>query len=310
VRSESQGASQQASAVQRERADSFRSLGFALYESPVRSPAIEEHALRVTAVDRARTETEAALETSFAETRSLPRGTMLKLWSVLVGVPLLLTGVGIAIHHYATRRAAPVAAPTRTPAAHVPARAPAAPAPVGRCEYRSPPDHGEGVAVMSDCTRAEGTFVERRLHGKGRKTWPNGERMEGQFYSDVLDGQGVRVYRDGRRFEGTFSLGRPIGHGKLTLPDGTVYEGRFWGPSLLGFGVRRSPSGEVLAGDWRGTSRGRMQPFGEMLRVRADGTREKIDAATLDPTKARPAGGRPQTGSPVPPSGAAKESPY
>ncbi|MGZ5080165.1 MAG: hypothetical protein ACXWHZ_11875 [Usitatibacter sp.] len=275
IRSETQGASQQSSAVQKEQAAAFGSLGEALYDSTVRVAAIAEPVDRVAAIDRARSESRSQLDASMAESRTLAAGTMPKFWSVVVGVPLVLAGLALGAYRFVEQRSAP---PAATPSVATTG------ANTTGCAAQPAPDQGEGKAVTSDCTRSEGTFLEGRLHGIGKKTWANGESMEGTFHGGYLYGPGVRVYRDGRRFEGTFSGGRPIGQGKLSLPDGTVYEGRFWGPALLGYGVRRSPDGEIVAGDWREGAEGRIQPFGQMLRVRRDGSREKIDAAELDPT--------------------------
>ncbi|HEX4943221.1 MAG TPA: hypothetical protein VFV55_02640 [Usitatibacteraceae bacterium] len=275
VRKESQGASQQASAVQKDRSGNLGSLGQALYEAKVAAPQLAEPAGRVAAIDRARAEAQSTLDASTAESQLLSGATMATFWSVLVGVPLLLAALGVGTWQFLHRRAAP--APVAIQATTVPGKG---------CTYQQPPDSGEGVSISSDCTRTEGTFVEGRLHGKGRKAWPNGELMEGQFYSGSLYGPGLHVTRDGRRIEAAFSGGRPIGPGKLTMPDGTVFEGRFWGPAIVGWGVRRSPNGEVLAGDWREAPGGGMKPFGLMLRVRPDGTREKVEAAALDPASA------------------------
>ena len=279
VRKEVQGASQQANAVQKDRTGNFGSLGRALYDSQFRVMEISEAVERVAAIDRAKAKSESALEDSMADTRSLAGGTMARFW----------------VWRPACRCCSPrwASAPTNScsagPRRHRLAQQSAPVVPGKGCAVQAPPTDGEGVGVTADCTRTEGTFVEGRLHGKGRKAYASGELLEGQFYNGYLYGPGVRVYHDGRRFDASFTGGRPMGQGKLTMPDGTVYEGRFWGPMLLGWGVRRSPNGEILAGDWREASGGEMKPFGTMLRVRPDGTREKIEAAALDSFGATPA---------------------
>lgn len=278
VRKEAEGASQQASAVQKDRTGNLGSLGQSLYEAKVTAPQLAEPMERVAAIDRARAQAQSTHDASTAISQSLAGATMARFWSVLVGVPLLLAALGVGTWQYLHRRAAP--APVAMPSPAVPAKG---------CTAQPAPDHGEGVAIAADCTRIEGTFVEGRLHGKGRKAWPNGELMEGRFYGGYLNGPGVHVLRDGRRIEATFSGGRATGPGKLTMPDGTVHEGKLSGPAIVGWGVRRSPNGEVLAGDWREAPGGGTQPFGLMLRVRPDGTREKVEAAALDPAGAKPA---------------------
>ncbi len=291
VQSETQGASQQAGAVQADRAGTFRELGSALYDAAGRDPRLAEPVERVASIDRSRAQSESALDASLAETRSLAGGTMAKFWGVLVGVPLVLAALGIGAWQYLQRRAAP--APVAMPAPGTPGKA---------CTYQAGPTHGEGVAVATDCTRTEGTFVEGRLHGKGKKSWASGELMEGEFFGGYLYGPGVRVYRDGRRVESSFTGGRPMGPGKLTMPDGTVYEGKLAGPIILGWGIRRSPDGGVVAGDWREAPGDGMRPIGEMLRVLPGGKREKVDASVIDPAAAKP------SASPGPP--VAEVNPY
>ena len=271
VRSEARNAEQLSSSVQKERAAGFGSLGEALYDAGVRDPAIAEPVGRVDTIDRARSESRSRLDASMAQSAALAGSTMPKFWGAVVGLPLVVAALAFGAYRFA-----PQGRPNATVAAAT------------GCTVQPPPDHGEGKAVTSDCTRSEGTFLGGRLQGKGKKTWANGESMEGTFHYGLPDGPGVRVYADGRRFEGTFSASRPIGQGKLTLKDGTVYEGRFWGLMLLGYGVRRGPGGEIVAGDWREGFAGGIRPFGPMLRVRSDGTREKIDAAVLDPASAKP----------------------
>jgi hypothetical protein len=278
VRKESQGASQQAGAVQKDRAGNLGSLGLALYDAKFRPPELAEAVERVAEIDRARAQSQSALDASASDTQALAGGTMAKFWGVLVGVPVLLAALGYGTYQFLHRRAAPPPVAQQT-----------APTPPEKgCAVQAPPADGEGVGISADCTRTEGTFVEGRLHGKGKKVWASGEMMEGQFFNGYLYGPGVRVYHDGRRFDAMFSGGRPMGQGKLTLPDGTTYVGRFWGPMLQGWGVRRSPNGEILAGDWREVTGEGMKPFGLMLRVRPDGSREKVEAAALDPAGAKP----------------------
>jgi hypothetical protein len=273
LREELQGASQQAGTARKDRDAVLCRLGLGLYEAQPREPSLAEPIEQVAAVDRARATANAALAASMAETASLPKGTMAKFWGAALAVPLLLAIAFVAANRH-TERPAPYPSGIRIPIV--------AAKPPGGCKAQPPPDEGQGVALFSDCTRSEGTFVGGQLHGKGKKVWKSGETMDGEFYGGLLNGAGVHVYRDGRRFEGQFVDGRPYGPCKLTMPDGTVYTGNFWGTRIVGWAVRRSPNGEVLAGDWRPGQGREMKPFGLMLRVRPDGTREKIDAAVLD----------------------------
>ena len=272
LRKESQAASQQASAVQKDRSGNLASLGQALYGAKVTAPSLADANARVAAIDHARAQSESTLAASVAESGSVEAGTMAKFWLVAAGVPLLLAAVALGAHQYLRR---PQAAPEPV-AASQPAIDP------DSCA-RPGPRQGQGVEITGSCTRIEGYFVDGRLHGKGRMQWKSGERMEGRFYNGALVGPGLRIYSDGTRVESSFSDGRPIGQGRLTLPDGTVYEGQLWGPVINGWAVRRRPDGEIVAGHWRNDSASKIRPFGKMLRVRADGQREKVDASIVDP---------------------------
>ncbi len=110
IRSESQGASQQTNALRSQRAEIFASLGLGLYNSAVRPPALAEDVERIAAVDRASTEFESALAGSMGETQSLPRGTMVRFWCVVVGVPLILVVAGLGAYQFLGRRAESAAA--------------------------------------------------------------------------------------------------------------------------------------------------------------------------------------------------------
>lgn len=279
VRRETHSTTQQSSSVQKERNEVFGSLGLVLHESGDRDAAIADACARIDAIDRARAELHSRIGASAAESAALPGGTMPKFWGVTAGLPLLVAVLasGLYLHYQAPGKPEPAAAAAMQRSRH------GSPAVERDCEVRSPPRDGKGVGVTPNCTRSEGTFRAGLLEGKGRKTWLNGESLEGIFQNDLLSGEGVRVYADGRRFEGPFVENNPVGHGTLTLEDGTSYEGLFHGPTMLGFGVRRGSDGEIVAGDWREGADGGMYPFGMMLRVRADGTRERVDAAVIDP---------------------------
>jgi hypothetical protein len=274
LRKESQAASQQAGAVQKDRSGSLAGLGQALYAAKIRSPSLADANARVAAIDQARAQSESALEASAAQSGTVEGGTMAKFWLVLAGVPVLLAAVGFGALQYSRR---PQAAPEPVAAAQ-PAIDP------NSCA-RPGPAQGHGVKIDESCNRIEGDFVEGRLHGKGRIERKDGERMEGRFYNGIQEGPGLRVYADRRRVESFFYDGLPVGQGRLTMPDGTVYEGLLWGPVINGFAVRRSPDGQVVAGQWRSIydSDSKMRPFGPMLRVRPDGQREKVDASIVDP---------------------------
>lgn len=260
VRTELQGATQQSGAVQKDRDGTFRELGAALYDAGARDPVLAEPVARVAEIDRGRADSEAGVEASLAETRSLPGATMAKFWSVVVGVPLALAAIGAGVYQY-THRPAPVAA---TPQ-------PVARAKAGACDVVQPPQSGTGVAVRSNCVRSEGTFAKGLL-SKGKITFPDGRVAEGEFVGGRQIGTGMLAWKDGRRYEGSFIDGRSHGPGVFVAADGTRFTGTFQpGLKLDGIGTRRNPDGSVLVGEW---TRGR--PSRHMVLVK-DGKAEVVD---------------------------------
>lgn len=143
------------------------------------------------------------------------------------------------------------------------------------CTSTTPPAKGRGVFVRSDCARFEGEFDGTQLFGPGRVTFQDGRVMEGYFVNSRLNGKGVAKWPDGRRYEGYFKDGRSFGFGEYTDSDGTVFKGKFFpGAKLIGWGTRSSRDGSTLVGEFRGG-----EPFGRMLLVKADGSREVLTFA-------------------------------
>jgi hypothetical protein len=91
-------ARQQASAVEQDRTERFKQLGLALYESKSAEPALAQSIGQIAATDRARAATQAALEALLALTRTMLPRTMLKFWSTVVLLPVLLIGLGCGIY--------------------------------------------------------------------------------------------------------------------------------------------------------------------------------------------------------------------
>jgi hypothetical protein len=90
----------------------------------------------------------------------------------------------------------------------------------------------EGAGTASGVARYEGEFKAGRKHGKGVKTWANGDRYEGSFVEDRKEGVGVYAW----------------GRGPWA---GERYEGAYLHDQRHGFGVYRWPSGDVYAGPWK-----------------------------------------------------------
>lgn len=90
----------------------------------------------------------------------------------------------------------------------------------------------EGEGSASGIAEYRGGFSAGRKHGKGVKTWPNGDRYEGEFSEDRKHGLGV------------YTWGRGAWEGER-------YEGAYVRDQRHGFGVYRWPSGDVYRGPWK-----------------------------------------------------------
>lgn len=105
-------------------------------------------------------------------------------------------------------------------------------------EYAGPCVNGlaEGAGVA--CGRAEyrGEFRAGMKHGKGAKTWPNGDRYDGDFVEDRKEGSGSYAFGRGpwagERYEGEWLADRRHGHGVYRWPSGDVYSGP-WQADLI-----------------------------------------------------------------------------
>jgi len=89
----------------------------------------------------------------------------------------------------------------------------------------------EGRGSASGAAQYEGGFKAGRKHGKGAKTWPNGDRYEGEFVEDRKEGVGA------------YTWGRGAWQNES-------YEGSFLDDRRHGFGVYRYATGDVYAGPW------------------------------------------------------------
>jgi hypothetical protein len=100
--------------------------------------------------------------------------------------------------------------------------------------YRGPCVNGlaEGEGEASGIAEYRGGFRAGRKHGKGVKSWQNGDRYEGEFHEDQKHGAGVYTW----------------GRGPWA---GERYEGQYVQDKREGFGVYRWPSGDVYRGPWK-----------------------------------------------------------
>jgi len=89
----------------------------------------------------------------------------------------------------------------------------------------------EGAGLASGIAEYRGEFKAGKKHGKGVKTWRNGDRYEGSFVEDRKEGRGVYTWGRGRWA-------------------GERYEGAYLNDQRHGFGEYRWPTGDVYAGPW------------------------------------------------------------
>ena len=54
--------------------------------------------------------------------------------------------------------------------------------------------------------------------GRGKYTYPHGDKYEGEWKNGEFHGQGTYTSPDGSKFEGEFKDGIPNGQGTLTSP--------------------------------------------------------------------------------------------
>jgi hypothetical protein len=114
----------------------------------------------------------------------------------------------------------------------------------------------------------EGQWVEGRLTGQGKRTYPDGRTLEGEFREGKQwNAVGVLRHMDGTVDEGLWVEGKLTGHCKKTYPDGRTLEGEFTqGRIRNGKGLLKHTSGTVEEGTWE---LGKLT--GHCKRVYADG---------------------------------------
>lgn len=87
----------------------------------------------------------------------------------------------------------------------------------------------DGHGVAQGYARFEGDFIAGRKHGRGVKSWPNGDRYEGGFFEDHKHGSGTYTWGAGpwrgERYSGQYRLDRRGGYGVYEWPGGDRYAG-------------------------------------------------------------------------------------
>ena len=104
----------------------------------------------------------------------------------------------------------------------------------------------EGEGAASGIAEYRGGFHQGKKHGKGVKTWANGDRYEGGFVEDRKEGFGIYTWGrgkwEGERYEGGYSNDQRHGFGNYSWPTGDYYAGPW--QSDVGTGP---PTGMMLA---------------------------------------------------------------
>jgi len=87
----------------------------------------------------------------------------------------------------------------------------------------------EGEGAARGTAQYQGGFRQGKKHGKGVKTWANGDRYEGEFADDQRNGLGIYTWGLGRwrgeRYEGGYSNDQRHGYGTYRYATGDVYAG-------------------------------------------------------------------------------------
>jgi hypothetical protein len=99
----------------------------------------------------------------------------------------------------------------------------------------------EGEGSASGFAEYRGAFKAGRKHGKGVKSWPNGDRYEGEFVDDRKHGFGVYAWGRGpwagERYEGSYVNDRRHGDGVYRWPSGDSYRGPWKDDAFAGPGT-------------------------------------------------------------------------
>ena len=107
-------------------------------------------------------------------------------------------------------------------------------------EYSGPCVDGlaEGVGVARGIAEYRGSFRAGRKHGRGAKSWPNGDRYEGEFAEDRKHGAGTYTWGrgpwEGERYAGNYAADKREGSGEYRWPSGDVYRGPWKDDAIAG----------------------------------------------------------------------------
>lgn len=86
--------------------------------------------------------------------------------------------------------------------------------------------NGQGYLIRDEGTY-EGSWLNDKLHGKGKMDWVNGDTYEGEYKDDLRHGFGKMRFKNGDTYEGTFVGGQMHGQGRYVWRNGEIFEGNF-----------------------------------------------------------------------------------
>ena len=81
--------------------------------------------------------------------------------------------------------------------------------------------------------------------GRGKYTYPHGDKYEGEWKNGEFHGQGTYTSPDGRKYEGEFKDGKQNGQGTYIYHDGRKYEGE-WKNGREWNGTGYNKNGEIV----------------------------------------------------------------
>jgi hypothetical protein len=97
----------------------------------------------------------------------------------------------------------------------------------------------EGAGHALGSAEYRGEFRAGMKHGKGVKTWPNGDRYEGEFAEDRREGLGKYTWGSGawagQSYEGGYLADQRHGEGTYRFANGDVYKGPWAEDRITGY---------------------------------------------------------------------------
>ena len=92
--------------------------------------------------------------------------------------------------------------------------------------------NGKGTYIFSSIfnskeVKYEGEFKNKKPHGQGIMTFPDGGKYVGEYKDGNQDGKGTLIFPKGSKYVGEFRNGKEHGIGKRLFSDGSEFIGEF-----------------------------------------------------------------------------------